>query len=269
MTEPVARQQPPVDADPLRRLLKIMHILRAPRGCPWDAEQTHQSLLPHLLEEAYETAAAIRSDRTEDMMEELGDLLLQVIIHAEIASETQRFDFDQIATVVGDKLIRRHPHVFATSHASDSDAVLRQWDKIKRAEKGQEAAPYLEGVGDGLPALMRATKLQKKAAKVGFDWPDTEGVFAKIREEIDELEQAMQAGAPDAISEELGDLLFALVNLARHRGLDAENVLSAANDKFRRRFDSVERKLLAEESSLEEAALEEMESAWQSAKSET
>ena len=256
----------PEHPDPIVRLREIVHCLRAPGGCPWDIEQTHLSLIANLLEEAYETAAAIRSDDTEHMVEELGDLLLQVVMHAEIASETDRFALEDVARVVGEKLIRRHPHVFADSDADNTEAVLKQWDAIKLQEKGEKRRPYLKDVGEGLPALMTATKLQKKAAKVGFDWEKPADVLAKVKEELAELEAALEEQQPDHIAEELGDLFFSLVNLARTHALDSEVLLSVANEKFQRRFHSVEDALLSQGKSLDAASLEEMDSAWNQAK---
>ncbi len=252
----------PQDTDPLVRLRKVVHALRAPGGCPWDREQTHASLIPNLLEEAYETAAAIRSDVTDDMVEELGDLLLQTVMHAEIASETGRFALEDIASVVADKLVRRHPHVFGESDASDTDAVLKQWEAIKRQEKGDERAPYLKKVGEGLPALIQATKLQKKAAKVGFDWKEPRDVLGKVREELREVEQALDSQDRGAIEEEIGDLFFALVNLARKHGCDAESLLAQANDKFRDRFHRMESHLQAAGESLEDTDIERMDAVW-------
>jgi len=257
----------PDDGKQLARLRAIMHRLRAPGGCPWDAEQTHESLVPNLIEEAYETVDTIQRGDHEHLQEELGDLLLQVIFHSELAEEAGRFNLDDVARGISDKLVRRHPHVFASSDASDSDSVLRQWDAIKRAEKGDEAQPYLHGVGKGLPALLRAAKLQKKASKAGFDWPDETGVVAKIREELGELEAAMVDGDGPAVEEELGDLLFSLVNLARFRRIDPEVLMAAANAKFERRFAAMERDLLQQGLDLETADLGRMESAWQAAKS--
>ena len=176
-----------------------MHRLRAPGGCPWDAEQTHASLVPNLIEEAYETVDTIQRGDHEHLKEELGDLLLQVVFHSELAEEAGHFNLDDVARGISDKLVRRHPHVFAHSDAATSDAVLQQWDEIKRAEKGDEEQPFLHGIGKGLPALLRAAKLQKKAAKVGFDWPDEAGVLAKLREELDELEAALAAGDSAAV----------------------------------------------------------------------
>jgi MazG family protein len=250
----------------LERLRAIMHRLRAPGGCPWDAEQTHGSLVSNLIEEAYETVDAIQRCDMEHLEEELGDLLLQVVFHCELANETGDFDFDWVASGIADKLVRRHPHVFASSGAATSEAVLKQWDEIKRGEKGVEEEPYLHGTGKGLPALLRASKLQKKAAKVGFDWPTQSGVLAKIREEIMELEAAVGEQDLDAVDEELGDLLFSVVNLARFRKLDPEIVLAAANEKFERRFNEMEKMLKSSGRSLEEATEREMDDAWEAAK---
>lgn len=256
----------PDNARQLARLRSIMHRLRAPGGCPWDAEQTHESLVSNLIEEAFETVDTIRRGDHEHLKEELGDLLLQVVFHCELAEEAARFNLDDVARGISDKLVRRHPHVFAQSDAADTDAVLQQWDAIKRAEKGDEAEPYLHGVGKGLPALMRAAKLQKKAAKVGFDWPDAAGVIAKIREELAELEAAMESTDEEHIEEELGDLLFSVVNLARFRTSDPEILMAAANSKFEKRFAIMERDLAGQGITLQSASLEQMESSWQAAK---
>lgn len=245
------------------RLRAIMHRLRAPGGCPWDAEQTHASLVPNLIEEAYETVDAIQRNDIPHLREELGDLLLQVVFHSELASERDDFDLGEVARGISEKLIRRHPHVFATSGAGDAETVLRQWDEIKRAEKGTGSEAYLHGTGTGLPALLRAAKLQKKAAKVGFDWPDEAGVTDKIREELDEV---ASADSPEAAAGEIGDLLFSVVNLARFRRLDPEVLLAAANRKFEERFGKMERALRERGMSLDDASLDEMEAAWQAAK---
>lgn len=256
----------PDDALQLQRLRAIMHRLRAPGGCPWDAEQTHESILTNLIEEAYETVDALRSGDTAHMKEELGDLLLQVVFHGELAEEAGRFNLNDIARDISDKLVRRHPHVFGESSASTSDAVLQQWDAIKRTEKGDEAKPYLHGIGKGLPALMRANKLQKKAAKVGFDWPLEIGVLAKIREELLELQSAVDEQNVSAVCEEIGDLMFSIVNLARFRNLDPEILMASANAKFERRFGEMEKILLDEGKTLEEATSSQMEDAWQKVK---
>ena len=250
----------------LARLRAIMHRLRAPGGCPWDAEQTHASLVPNLIEEAYETVDTIQRGDHEHLKEELGDLLLQVIFHSELAEESGHFNLDDVARGISEKLVRRHPHVFAQSAAATSDAVLQQWDAIKRIEKGDEEQPFLHGVGKGLPALLRAAKLQKKAAKVGFDWPDQAGVLAKLREELDEVADALDAGDAAAVDEELGDLLFSVVNLARFRNSDPEVLMAAANAKFERRFAAMECDLKHHGLELIAATPERMEEAWEAAK---
>lgn len=250
----------------MERLRAIMHRLRAPGGCPWDAEQTHESLISNLIEEAYETVDTIRRGDREHLREELGDLLLQVVFHSELAEEDGGFNFDEVAREVSDKLVRRHPHVFAESAAAGTEAVLKQWDEIKRAEKGDESRAYLHGVGKGLPAMMRAEKLQKKAAKVGFDWPDEVGAMNKVEEELAELKAAIKSGDAGEIEEEMGDLIFSVINVARKCQLDAEVMLGEANNKFQQRFAVMEEILDQRGSSLEAADLAAMESAWQEAK---
>ncbi|MEX1116501.1 MAG: nucleoside triphosphate pyrophosphohydrolase [Akkermansiaceae bacterium] len=250
----------------LARLRAIMHRLRAPGGCPWDAEQTHESLIPNLIEEAYETVDTIHRRDYEHLKEELGDLLLQVVFHSEIAEESGRFNLDDVARGISEKLVRRHPHVFGESNAATTDAVLQQWDEIKRAEKGDGEKSYLHGVGKGLPALIRASKLQKKAAKVGFDWPLELGVVAKIREELLELQSAIDAQDMAAVSEEMGDLMFSIVNLARFRKVDPEVVMASANNKFEKRFGEMERVLTSSGLTLEAATSAQMEDAWEQAK---
>ena len=258
----------PTHPDPLTRLRQVVHCLRAPGGCPWDQEQTHESLIPHLLEEAYEAVEAIRSGDVEHTCEELGDILLQPILHAEIASETGAFDLDQMATVLADKLVRRHPHVFGETTADTSAAVLTQWDAIKRTEKGGTTKKgLLHNIGSGLPSLMRGQKLQKKAARVGFDWPDVEPVFEKIQEEVAEVKEALASGDSAALNEEIGDLLFSVVNLARKVGIEAEAALASTNDKFVKRFHQVEAQLEAKGIALTDATLEQMDAAWDAAKS--
>lgn len=256
----------PDAARQLARLRAIMHRLRAPGGCPWDAEQTHESLVPNLIEEAYETVDTIQRGDHQHLKEELGDLLLQVIFHSELAEEAGRFNLDDVARGISDKLVRRHPHVFAQSDAATADAVLQQWDEIKRGEKGDQQQPYLHGVGKGLPALLRAAKLQKKASKAGFDWPDEAGVLAKIREELAELETAIRSGDAAAANEELGDLLFSVVNLTRFRKLDPEVLMASANTKFEQRFAAMEQSLLSQGLDLTSASPDQMEQAWQAAK---
>jgi MazG family protein len=250
----------------LARLRAIMHRLRAPGGCPWDAEQTHESIVPNLIEEAYETVDTIQRGDHEHLKEELGDLLLQVVFHSEMAEEAGRFNLDDVARGISEKLVRRHPHVFGESNAGDSEAVLKQWDEIKRGEKGDGEKPFLHDVGKGLPALLRASKLQKKAAKVGFDWPVETGVLAKIREELLELEAAMDEHDLAAVSEELGDLMFSVVNLARFRKADPEVLMAAANSKFEHRFGEMELILRSQNLTLEAATAAQLEDAWEAAK---
>lgn len=252
--------------DALTRLRYIVHRLRAPGGCPWDMEQTHESLIPHVIEEAYEVAEAIRGGNAAEICDELGDLLLQPVLHAEIASESGAFDLDKMAHGLCEKLIRRHPHVFGESSAATSDAVLSQWDAIKRVEKGTENEGLLHGTGGGLPALMRGQKLQKKAARVGFDWPDAKPVFDKIREETAELEEAVQSGDKAHIAEEIGDLFFSVVNLARKLGIESESALAAANDKFVNRFHAMEKRLREQGRELGTLSLAEMDGAWDAVK---
>jgi MazG family protein len=261
---------PSPDLPSLERLRRIMHLLRAPGGCPWDAEQTHESLVRHLLEEAYEVAAAIRGGDRDELVDELGDLLLQPFFHAEIASETGRFDIEEVAAAICEKLVRRHPHVFGEASAETPEAVLIQWDAIKAGERaGSDPAGsatqegYLLKKGnEGQPALLAAAKLQRKAATVGFDWPDLAPVLEKVREEVEEVAAAIVDGQDDAVAAEIGDLLFAVVNLARKAGHEAEVLLHAANLKFVRRLRAVEDELRGEGKRLGEVSLTEMDAAW-------
>jgi tetrapyrrole methylase family protein/MazG family protein len=246
---------------PVNRLRNIVAQLRSPEGCPWDREQTHQSLKSHLIEECYELIDAIDAGDDTEMKEELGDLLLQVVLHSQMASEENRFDMDEVATVIADKLVHRHPHVFGETRLPDSAAVLKQWEIIKRAEK-QDRRSALDGVPKALPALARAQKVQSKAARVGFDWQELGGALAKIREELDEIEAAPENRLP----EELGDLFFAVVNFARKKELDAEQLLNQATAKFAARFQAMER--LAEGRGLElnTLTLPQMDLLWEETK---
>jgi MazG family protein len=243
-------------------LREIVAQLRAPGGCPWDREQTNASLSPKLVEEVYEAVAAIQHSDDANLREELGDVLLLVLMHAEIAREGRRFDIEKVIETVTEKLIRRHPHVFGTSAVRDSAGVVRQWDAIKFDEKKEQKKNYLDEVGAALPALMRAQKVQKKAAHVHFDWRDTSDVIAKVDEELEETKQAIASRNPESISDEIGDLLFAVVNLARKAGLDAEAVLQAATDKFVERFNRMERELKRNGRKLGEANLAELDAIW-------
>jgi MazG family protein len=253
---------------PLEQLLRIMARLRAPDGCPWDREQSHASLRQSVIEEAYEVAAAINSGDSENLREELGDLLLQVVFHAQLAGEEGRFDFDDCARAIVEKLVRRHPHVFGTENAADSAAVLTRWEEIKRAEKGTEQASVLDGVSEGLPGLMRADKVQKRAAKVGFDWNELPPVVAKVREEIAEVEEAVAAADARKIEEEVGDLLFAVVNLARKLKVDGEVALQRATDKFSARFREIERIARERGLTMEKLSLAELDAIWDEVKRE-
>lgn len=258
----------PDSGQQLARLRAIMHRLRAPGGCPWDAEQTHESIIPNLIEETYETVDTIQRGDIEHLKEELGDLLLQVVFHSEIAENAGKFNLDDVARGISEKLVRRHPHVFENSEILTTDGVLQQWEEIKRSEKGNQDKLYLDGVGKGLPGLLRASKLQKKAAKVGFDWPVEIGVLAKIREELLELQAAVDEQDLEAVSEEMGDLLFSVVNLARFRNVDPEAIMMAANNKFEKRFGKMESILKSQKLTLEAASSAQMEDAWEAAKKE-
>jgi tetrapyrrole methylase family protein / MazG family protein len=251
----------PQSNNPMERLRGIVARLRAPDGCPWDREQTHQSLKPHLLEECYELIDAIDAQDATELKEELGDILLQVVLHAQMAAEEGRFTFDEVAQTVADKLVHRHPHVFGENRLPDSAAVLQQWDKIKRKEK-QERKSALDGVPKALPGLARAQKVQTKANRVGFDWDDAAGAFAKIGEELREVESASE----ETLSEEIGDLLFAVVNFARKKNLDAEQLLNGATAKFSERFQAIEK--LAHDRGLDFSALglEQMDRLWEEVK---
>ena len=227
-------------SSPFEKLREVVAQLRAPGGCPWDREQTNSSLTPKLVEEVYEAVAAVRNRDDANFSEELGDVLLLVLMHAEIAREENRFDIDDVIESVTAKLIRRHPHVFGTSEVRDSAGVVRQWDAIKLEEKKDRKRNYLDEVGAALPALMRAQKIQRKAAHVNFDWNEPAEVMAKVDEELAETKAAIAAGEEERTAEEIGDLLFAIVNLARKRQFDAETLLQAASDKFVRRFHAME-----------------------------
>jgi MazG family protein len=253
---------PSASLPPLERLRAIVAALRGPGGCPWDREQTHASLRAGLIEEAYEVIDAIDARDDANLREELGDLLLQVVFHSQIGEDEGRFDLDAVAHEHCEKLIRRHPHVFGDHQCEDSAEVLMRWDEIKRAEKGTPPESAIDGVSGSLPALARAEKVQKKAAKVGFDWPGPEPVFEKVREELAEIESA----PADKVEEEIGDLLFTVVNLARKLKIDAETALHGATRKFSGRFRAVE--ALAKERGIvmEGLPLKELDRLWDEVK---
>ena len=259
----------------MARLLEIMAKLRDPNGgCPWDLEQNFKTIAPYTIEEAYEVADAIAQDDMAALEDELGDLLLQVVFHARMAEENGHFDFDAVAKAIADKMIRRHPHVFGEERVASAAAQTLSWEAFKAAERsekaaekakdGGRAASVLDGVTLALPGLTRAVKLQRRAARVGFDWPEAAQVLDKIDEELSEIkEEIRNGGVPERVEDELGDLLFAVANLARHLGVDPEAALRGTNAKFERRFHEVEQSF---EGGLDGISLEEMEAAWQAAK---
>lgn len=251
---------------PVDELREIVARLRAPDGCPWDREQTHTSLRGCLLEEAHEVVEAIDNADDVHFCEELGDLLLQVVMHSQMASETGRFTFDDVARGISEKLVRRHPHVFGDIDAADTEAVLKRWDEIKRAEKGNTHKSVLDGVSSALPSLMHAEKITKRAARVGFDWAKAADVLEKIREEIQETEEALATGNHEQIEEEIGDLLFAVTNLARKTKVEPEVALRRATGKFTSRFHKVEAILAERGQKPEECSLEELDAIWNEVK---
>jgi ATP diphosphatase len=264
----------------ITRLLDIMEALRQPEtGCPWDIVQTFETIKPYTLEEAYEVADAIERGDMDDLCDELGDLLLQVVFHARMAQEAGDFAFGDVVEAITRKMIRRHPHVFARSDADTPQAVKRQWDEIKQAEKAERVerrarrglpedanTGHLGSVQRSFPALVEALKLQERAAKVGFDWSSPEPILDKIEEEIAELREALASNDKQKVADELGDLIFAVVNIGRHVGTDPEMALRGTNTKFRRRFAHIETELETAGETLEAATLERMEDLWQAAK---
>jgi nucleoside triphosphate diphosphatase len=265
----------------IARLIEIMAALRTPgSGCPWDLEQNFQTIAPYTIEEAYEVADAISRGDLDDLKDELGDLLLQVVFHARMAEEQGAFAFGDVVQAITEKLIRRHPHVFGDKGAMSTGEVNVQWDRIKaqekkavkaaRAKAGKAPAPgrdgALSGVSPGLPALARALKLQQKASTVGFDWNDPKAVIAKIREETDEIAAELDAGERDKVAGEIGDLLFVVVNLARHLDVEPESALRTTNLKFERRFEAIEDALAGTGKTPADATLAEMDALWDAAK---
>lgn len=250
----------------LDELVRIADRLLGPGGCPWDQEQTHQSLRRHLIEETYEVIDAIDSGSTSKLLEELGDLLLQPIMHAQMRSMAGDFDAYDVARSINEKLIRRHPHVFGDHVAADSSEVLRNWDKIKSEEKGEGIQSRLEGIPAAMPSLLRAYEVSKRAARAGFEWPSVEEVFEKLREELAELRDAMSSDNKDAIEAEIGDLIFTCVNIARWLGIEPENALRSMVGRFVSRFQAMEH---ASAKPLEDLSLEEWDSLWMRAKADS
>ncbi len=262
----------PDDRDPFRRLVAIMARLRDKNGgCPWDIEQDFASIAPHTIEEAYEVADAIDRNNMPDLRDELGDLLLQVVYHAQMAAEAQAFDIDAVAESICDKLIRRHPHVFGDTDIPDAEAQTRAWEDAKAAERRanpQSDAPHsvLDGVAAALPATVRAGKLQGRASRVGFDWQQPADILDKLIEEIGEVRDELARNDPARLQDEIGDLLFVCINLARKTGIDPDTALRSTNAKFERRFRYVEQMLEKDGKTFADVALNELEGHWQAAK---
>ena len=250
----------------LEPVVDVMARLRSPGGCPWDAEQTHATLRRYIIEEVYEVLEAIDEQDPHHLCEELGDLLLQIVFHARMAEENNDFSMQDVVDTVTEKLIRRHPHVFGDISVQDAAEVIVNWDAIKRREKKVKPQSALDGVPKGLPALLRANKLQLKAAKVGFDWDDIEPVWAKVAEELAELREAVETGDKVKMEDELGDVIFAAVNLGRFLGVEAEVALNGTNNKFVRRFQQVEAAVRAKGLKWKELDLAAMDELWEAAK---
>jgi MazG family protein len=262
------------------KLVEIMATLRGPDGCPWDKQQDFNTLKPMLVEEVYEVLEAIENDDFDGLSEELGDLLLHVVFHAQLAREIGRFDINTVIEKISDKLVRRHPHVFGSEQASTPEEVIKNWEAIKAQEKAAkltsrtpEQRSLLEGIPTKLPALHEAHQISSRAARVGFDWPDVDGIFEKLQEEVRELKDVISSGGDEAqrerLEDEIGDMLFVIVNIARYLKVDSESALKRANRKFKTRFQYMEAELAKEGKSLDQTSLHEMEALWQRAKSET
>src|SRR5262245_25616675 len=262
------------------RLVEIMTTLRGPNGCPWDKQQDFSSLKPMLVEEVYEVLEAIDNEDYGGLAEELGDLLLHVVFHAQLGKEAGRFDINTVIEKISEKLLRRHPHVFGDETASSPEEVIKNWEAIKAQEKAAklenrtpEQRSLLEGIPSKLPAIHEAHQISSRAARVGFDWPDVEGIFEKLQEEVRELREVIaagnDAGRRERLEDEIGDMLFVIVNIARYLKIDSESALKRANRKFKARFRYMERELERQGKSLEQTPIEEMEALWQKAKSDT
>jgi MazG family protein len=256
----------------IESLLEIMALLRDPHGgCPWDRAQTYSTIVPYTLEEAYEVADSIQRGEMNELREELGDLLFQIVFYCQIANEEGHFDFNDVARGISEKMIRRHPHVFSDVQYQNAQALRHAWEQKKAEERNQgnptEPASHMDGVAHALPALIRAEKLQKRAARVGFDWPDAHGALDKVNEELDEVRDEINQADQDRLQDELGDLLFSIVNVTRLLGLDAEQSLSRANEKFERRFRVMEDTLTEEGSAdMQDLTLEQLNAAWEKVK---
>lgn len=250
----------------LDRLIEIVAKLRGPGGCPWDREQTHKSLLNCLLDETYEFFEAVEEQNDGKMREELGDLLLQVVLHAEMAGERRAFSLEEVAAGISEKLVRRHPHVFGDTEVSGSAEVLHNWEKIKKEEKKKQRASLVDDIPETLPALFRAEKMQRRVARVGFDWSDIRPVLDKVVEEFNEFREAILSGDSAHAEEELGDIMFALVNVARHHKICAEDALRATTRKFARRFRYIEERYAQMQKDINGATLEEMDRYWEESK---
>lgn len=257
---------PPEDWKPIDRLVEIMRILRSPDGCPWDHKQTLETLKDHLVEESHEVIDAIDSGDRNELREELGDLLLQVVFQAQICREEGAFTFDDVANAITEKLIRRHPHVFGDVQVQDSDEVLKNWEAIKKEEKKDKPRTTLSGIPKSLPALHKANLVQKRAARVGFDWNDIQGAIDKLTEELGEVKEAIAAENENAVGEELGDVMFAAVNVCRFSGHNPEDLLHGTIKKFTRRFEHVEKCVHERGKQLSDCDLEELDVYWEEAK---
>ena len=253
------------------KLVKIIEQLRSEDGCPWDIEQTHQSLRPYLLEECYEVLEAIDSENDDDLVAELGDVLLQIVFHSQIASENKRFDIEDVCKSIVEKLIRRHPHVFGDKLCINKQQVITTLDNIKKQEKneiGHQHRSYLDGIPNNIPSLVRSQKLQQEASKQGFDWPSVDGPLKKLKEECDELIEACQQDSIEKIEDEFGDIIFSIVNIARFLNLDAEQSLRVATNKFERRFRAVENKLAEQKIEIKQLDLQQLDALWNKIKIE-
>ena len=261
------------------KLVEIMATLRGPDGCPWDKQQDFNSLKPMLVEEVYEVLEAVENNDSEGLSEELGDLLLHVVFHAQLGQESGQFDIDTVIGKISDKLVRRHPHVFGSETASTPEEVIKNWEAIKAQEKAEklknrtpEQRSLLEGIPSKLPAIHEAHQISSRAARVGFDWPDVNGIFDKLQEEVRELKEVISSSGSekkrDRLEDEIGDMLVVIVNIARYLKIDSESALKRANRKFKSRFQFMEKELAGQGKTLDQTSLDEMEALWQKAKSE-